>query len=143
MRYLVTIGFVLLTALIFSTANAQQDSQWVTVKNPSDLRDLVSDRAMDAKGWVYYLRADGKMIYLNRSFDSLVFREWTIKDNGELCSTVYGHPENVIECLIFQRSSSDSNLYRAKDEAHGTSIFRFVDPPQKLVDALVEKTGMK
>jgi hypothetical protein len=143
MRTTVTIGFVLLTALIFSTVDAQQDSQWVTVKNPSDLRDLVSDSAMDAKGWVYYLRADGKMIYLNRSFDSLVFREWTIKDNGELCSTVYGHPDKVVECLILQRSSSDSNQYRVKDDAHGASLFRFVEPPQKLVDALIEKTGMK
>ena len=142
MRTTITTGIILLASLMSVSGNAQQESQWETIDNPKDLRDLISDRSMEFGVGAYYLRADGKMIYSNRVYDSMVFREWTIEDDGEICQTVYGHPDNVVECIYLQQSSSDPGLYRIGDAGQGAYQFRFADPSQKLVDTLSAKADV-
>ncbi len=130
--------------VLVSTAHAQTDAQWEGVDDPEELRKLLAGRAMQPPGGggVTYYRRDGKAAYVSGSTDTVVIREWIIKDNGDVCEAVYSRPDRVIHCLKIQRAKNDPGLYRSKG-AWDSTQFRFVEPPKRLADAITEKAGVE
>ena len=124
-----------------SAAGSQADQEWIAIKNPDEVRTLISGRAIDGKHWVEYYRAVGNMAYLYRPEDSLVIRNWKVDDNGRLCSTVFSKPEFVVDCYELQRTKTEPVQYRGTHKM-GVSRFVFLDePPMRLRDAIREKAG--
>lgn len=132
--------FAVLVIALYS-AQAQADQQWIPIKDPEEVKTLISGRAIDGKHWVEYYRADGNMAYLNRPADSLVIRKWTVNEKGELCTSVFSKPEYTVDCYKLQRTPTEPAQYRGTHKM-GVSEFVFLDqPPKKLSDAINEKAG--
>ncbi len=131
--------WAILAIFIASPMHGQAEPQWINIEDPDEVRELVAGKAIGDKGWVEYFRADGNMAEL--AHDSMAIRKWSINDNGKLCTAVYSLPDRIITCYTFQRTTSDPAKYRVQFN-EGVGNFKvFDEPPKRLVDALVERTG--
>ncbi len=130
--------WAILAIFIALPMHGQAEPQWINIEDPDEVRELVAGKAI--KGYVVdYFRADGNMAQL--AYDSIAIRKWSINDNGKLCMAVYSLPDRIITCYTFQRTTSDPAQYRFKLN-YGVFNFQVLDePPKRLVDALVERTG--
>ena len=141
-KYLMTLTAV---AGIFagSVSAAVGETQWVSVTDPQELKELVSGKAIDGNYFTHFYRADGNMAYYYPRSNAMTVRKWTIEDDGRLCSAVYSKPDRVIDCFTFQRASDDPTKYHIKNETGANSgDFEFFDtPPENLINALNEKAG--
>ena len=140
MKILSIIFGAVVFILSFTNTNAQTDQEWIDINDPEELRNLISGRSMDARYWAYFFRADGKMSYWQDGYDFISVREWTIKENGDLCLFVYSRPDHIIDCPKIQKTSTSPVQYRHKG-ATGNQIVRFMDPTSNLIDAITKTAG--
>ena len=61
-RFLMILGAV---AGIFvgSISGAVGETEWVSVTDPQEVKELVSGKAIDGKYWTHFYRTDGNMAY--------------------------------------------------------------------------------
>ena len=134
-KVLVQLILFLTMLFVLALSNAQD---WEKITNPDELTELLSGKEMDGKYWVFYFRPDGKMAYLQDDFVSV--REWTIKNNGELCLNVFSMPDRIIDCLTIAQTGSDPKQYQITGKT-GVFIIKFTEPSERLVNAVIEKAG--
>ena len=131
--------WAILAIFIALPMHGQAEPQWINIEDPDEVRELVAGKAIGAIDYVQYFCADGNMAELARGL--MVIRKWSINDNGKLCTALYSLPDRIIDCYTFQRTTSDPAQYRFKLN-YGVFNFQVSDePPKRLVDALVERTG--
>jgi hypothetical protein len=127
-----------------SISGAVADTEWVSVTDPQEVKELVSGKAIDGGYWTHFYRTDGNMAYYYYLVgNAMTVRKWTIEDDGRLCSAIYSKPDRVIDCYTYQRASDDPTKYHMKgDTGSNVGDFEILDtPPENLVNALNEKAG--
>lgn len=141
-RFLMILG-VVAGIFVGSISGAVGETEWVSVTDPQEVKELVSGKAIDGKYWTHFYRTDGNMAYHYSPSNAMTVRKWTIEDDGRLCSAVYSKPDRVIDCFTYQRASDDSTKYHMKGASGSNSgDFEIFDtPPENLVNALNEKAG--
>ncbi len=126
-------------SLVLSLASAQsQADSWKMINDPDEVRQIIVDKALDAKYWKYYFRSDGKMAYEQGGFTS--FREWKINTNGAICMNIYSMPSKSLGCQILSRADGTPAQYRIEHK-NGKSKVQIVEPDQTLIDAVLKKAG--
>ena len=49
--------------LVGSISGAVGETEWVSVTDPQEVKELVSGKAIDGKYWTHFYRTDGNMAY--------------------------------------------------------------------------------
>jgi len=136
---------VLLTgwfAMTFSTSAIAEE--WISIDNGDELLQVLSGKGLDGGEFADYYRSDGAMGYINREYGTIVVRKWVVSDDGELCYYIYVMPEKLVDCVRFERSGIDHDLYRMTIISRGGFKMqaRLTDAPeQALIDAIDNVAG--
>lgn len=101
-------------ALAGPSALAQDEKDWIDVRDAKELRALYSNKTFKGKDWMDrawtgYYRADGKGIMITES--GRFQRTWQVQGDDQVCVTMA--MSNV--CYRFQRHRTKPATYRALD----------------------------
>lgn len=78
-------------------------TEWVDIKDPSELRALYSNKTFRGNGWIGHYRADGTGVVVIQGSQP-VRRTWTVKGRDQVCVT----PEmGSVQCFTFKYTSDD------------------------------------
>ena len=95
----------MLVAVLPAPLSAQSSSDWVDIKDPSELRALYSNKTFRGNGWVGHYRADGKGIVISQGGKPQP-RTWEVKGNDQVCVTP---SDGTASCFRFQRNRKKPN----------------------------------
>lgn len=138
----VKVTGAILTMAFVSASAAESRAQWETISDPGEVRKLISDKVVDGKYWIYFFRRDGNMAYYYVSSKAMTIRKWSVRKDGQVCSSVFVKPDRVIACSVFQRTSGATPKYRVRTSGMGTSAFTLIPKPAPfLVKAVEAKAG--
>ena len=127
------------SSIFFFLSGIASDAEtWVTMNDPVEVRETISEKGLDGKYWSFYFRRDGKMAYEQGGFISI--REWSVRDDGLICMSIYDMPDKILGCETLSRNTGTPVRYRLEGQT-GQAVVDIIAPDQALVDAVTEKAG--
>ncbi|MEJ2377747.1 MAG: hypothetical protein P8Y71_20930 [Pseudolabrys sp.] len=122
---------------------AKAQNEWRDIRDPAEIRKLVSGKAIDLKHAKQYFRKDGNAAidFGGTVYPGLSVRKWTINDDGKLCVAPFSKPSRISECYTFQRTRGNPAKYRYRSRT-GFHNFEVIDTvPAKLSKAVNDTAG--
>ena len=112
-----------LACLLSTGALAQDSTQWVSIKDPQELRAIYSNKTFHVKGGrgIVYYRADGRglVVWPHKRFP----RTWEVKGQ-QVCLT----DADGTSCYELQRNKANPNEIVARDvKTHAMMAFTVED----------------
>jgi len=109
--------------MLSASAIAQSSSAWVEIKDPGELRALLSNKTLRGNGWVAHFRSDGKGIFILEGRDPSP-RTWEVKGTDQACFT---RPDAVTNCYRYQRVLKTNQIVSTNVQTGGSAIFTVED----------------
>lgn len=124
-------------SIVFINVTSWAES-WKTIGEPDQVRNLITDKALNGNYWKFYFRSDGTMAYEQAGFISV--REWKINAQGAICMNIYSMPDKDLGCEIISVSDGSTPEYRLEGKT-GRHLVQILDPEKALIDAVTKKAG--
>jgi len=109
--------------VLSALAIGQSSSDWVEIKDPGELRALLSNKTLRGNGWVAHFRSDGKGVFVLEGRKPAP-RTWEVKGKDQACFT---RPDGTTNCYRYQRVLKTNQIVSTNVQNGVSAIFTVED----------------